>query len=193
MHNLSHLSASFGCSATAIKKSVKQLPVSVTSCRRQFTGLTLSPSGHGCFISTGNLEKWIPTLKTEDEEGRRWKRASERETEAGHTERVKWGVREHGKENDLAVTQVDHYLLLHKCDVVEKVKLIVWKWEEGAGLILNHYHHCTMADSGSGLQGVLPWCSLEQIDKLVLRLQREECGMKRLKTHCPLCNCPLSA
>lgn len=48
------------------------------------------------------------------------------ETEAD-TERVKWGVREHRKENDLAVTQVDHYLLLHKCDVVEKVKLIVWK------------------------------------------------------------------
>lgn len=35
--------------------------------------------------------------------------------------------REQRKENDLAVTQVDHYLLLHKCDVVEKVKLIVWK------------------------------------------------------------------
>lgn len=50
----------------------------------------------------------------------------ERETEAD-TERVRWGVREHRKENDLAVTQVDHYLLLHKCDVVEKVKLIVWK------------------------------------------------------------------
>lgn len=105
---------------------------------------------------------------------------------------VKWGVWEHRKENDLAVTQVDHYLLLHKCDVVEKVKLIVWKWAARTGLILNHYHRCTMADSGFGLQGVLPWCSLEQIDKLVLRLQREECGMKRLKTHCPLCNCPLS-
>lgn len=39
----------------------------------------------------------------------------------------KWGVGEHWKENNLAVTQVDHYLLLHKCDVVEKVKLIVWK------------------------------------------------------------------
>lgn len=155
----------------------------MTSCRRQFTGLTLSPSGHGRFISTGNLERRKPKPK---EEEREW------ETEAD-TERVKWGVREQRKENDLAVTQLDHYLLLHKCDVVEKVKLIVWKWEEGAGLILNHYHHCTMADSGSGLQGVLPWCSLEQIDKLVLRLQREECGMKRLKTHCPLCNCPLSA
>lgn len=43
------------------------------------------------------------------------------------TERVKWEVREHREENDLAVNQVDHYLLLHKCDVVEKVKLIVWK------------------------------------------------------------------
>lgn len=43
------------------------------------------------------------------------------------TERTKWVVRQHRKENDLAVTQVDHYLLLHKCDVVEKVKLIVWK------------------------------------------------------------------
>lgn len=191
MHNLSHLSASFGCSATAIKKSVKQLPASLTSCRRQFTGLTLIPSGHGYFISTGNLEKWIPELKDWEWGGTRWKRECERQKQ---THRVKWGVREHRKrkENDLAVTQVDHYLLLHKCDVVEKVKLIVWKWEELAGLILNHYHHCTMADSGSKLQGVLPWCSLEQIDKLVLRLQREDCGMKRLKTHCPLCNCPLS-
>lgn len=190
MHNLSHLSASFGCSATAIKKSVKQPPVSVTSCWRQFTGLTLSPSGHGYFISTGNLEKWIPKLKDWGWGWRQLKRVSDRQKQ---TERMKCGVREHRKENDLAVTQVDHYLLLHKCDVVEKVKLIVWKWEERAGLILNHYHHCTMADSGCGLQGVLPWCSLEQIDKLVLRLQREECGMKRLKTYCPLCNCPLSA
>lgn len=46
-------------------------------------------------------------------------RASERQQQ--DTERVKWGVREHMKENDLAVTQVDHYLLLLKCDVVEKV------------------------------------------------------------------------
>lgn len=51
-------------------------------------------------------------------------RARDRSTD---TERVKWRVREHRKENDLAVTQLDHYLLLHKCDVVEKVKLIVWK------------------------------------------------------------------
>lgn len=36
-------------------------------------------------------------------------------------------VKEHRNENNLAVTQVDHYLLLHKCDSVEKVKLIVWK------------------------------------------------------------------
>lgn len=120
-----------------------------------------------------------------------WLKTSREEVER-QAERVKWGMREHRKENDLAVTQVDHYLLLHKCDVVEKVKLIVWKWAESAGLILNHYHHCTMADSSFGFQGVLPWCSLEQIDKLVLRLQREECGMKRLKTYCPLCNCPLS-
>lgn len=127
-------------------------------------------------------QKW----KTEDEGGGDGRDRSK-------TERMKWQEREHREENDLAVSQVDHYLLLHKCDVVEKVKLIVWKWEECAGLILNHYHHCTMADSSSGLQGVLPWCSLEQIDKLVLHLQREECGMKRLETHCPLCNCPLSA
>lgn len=102
-------------------------------------------------------------------------------------------MKEHSNENNLAVTQVDHYLLLRKCDVVEKVKLIVWKWAARAGLILNHYHHCSMADSSFGLQGVLPWCSLEQIDKLVLLLQEEECGIKRLKTHCTLCICPLSA
>ena len=127
--------------------------------------------------------------KTEDEEGGGWRESDGQK----QTEKMKWGVRQHRKENDLAVTQVDHYLLLHQCDVVEKVKLIVWKWGERAGLILNHYHHCTMADSGCGPQGVLHWCSLEQIDKRVLRLQREECSMKRLKTHCPLCNCPLSA
>lgn len=130
------------------------------------------------------------TLRDENQNLKR-RRESERQKQTQREWNEEWG--EQRKENDLAVTQLDHYLLLHKCDVVEKVKLIVWKWEEGAGLILNHYHHCTMADSGSGLQGVLPWCSLEQIDKLVLRLQREECGMKRLKTHCPLCNCPLSA
>lgn len=163
----------------------------MTSCRRQFTGLTPSPSGHGRFISTGNLERPKPKPKDWGWEGSRRRRESERQKQTQREWNEEWG--EQRKENDLAVTQLDHYLLLHKCDVVEKVKLIVWKWEEGAGLILNHYHHCTMADSGSGLQGVLPWCSLEQIDKLVLRLQREECGMKRLKTHCPLCNCPLSA
>lgn len=130
------------------------------------------------------------TLRDENQNLKR-RRESERQKQTQREWNEEWG--EQRKENDLAVTQLDHYLLLHKCDVVEKVKLIVWKWEEGAGLILNHYHHCTMADSGSGLQGVLPWCSLEQIDKLVLRLKREECGMKRLKTHCPLCNCPLSA
>lgn len=130
------------------------------------------------------------TLRDENQNLKR-RRESERQKQTQREWNEEWG--EQRKENDLAVTQLDHYLLLHKCDVVEKVKLIVWKWEESAGLILNHYHHCTMADSGSGLQGVLPWCSLEQIDKLVLRLQREECGMKRLKTHCPLCNCPLSA
>lgn len=190
MHNFSHLPASFGCSATAIKKSVKQLPVSETSCGRRFTGLTLSHSGHGHYISTGNLEKGVPKLKDERWEGTWWKTGSETEAD---TARVKWGVRDHWKENVLAVTQLDHYLLLHKCDVVGKVKLIVWKWGEGAGLILNHYHRCTTVDSSSRIQGVLPWCSLEQIDKLVLHLQREECGMKWLKTHCPLCNCPLSA
>lgn len=155
----------------------------MTSCRRQFTGLTLSPSGHGRLSPQATLRDENQNLKR--------RRESERQKQTQREWNEEWG--EQRKENDLAVTQLDHYLLLHKCDVVEKVKLIVWKWEEGAGLILNHYHHCTMADSGSGLQGVLPWCSLEQIDKLVLRLQREECGMKRLKTHCPLCNCPLSA
>lgn len=40
---------------------------------------------------------------------------------------MKCGVRRHGTENDLAVTQLDHYLLLHKRDAVKKVKVIVWK------------------------------------------------------------------
>lgn len=89
------------------------------------------------------------------------------------------------KRKYLAVTQVDHYLLLHKCDVVEKVKLIVWKWAEPAGLILYQHHHCTMADSSFRHQGVLPWCSLEQIDMLVLLLRREDCVHEAIKNTLP--------
>lgn len=60
----------------------------------------------------------------EDEEGRGGKRPEQ-------IQRMNGAGREHGKrrrkENDLALTQVDHYLLVHRCDVVEKVKVIVWK------------------------------------------------------------------
>lgn len=90
-----------------------------------------------------------------------------------------------GRKNVLAVAQLDHYLLLRKCDVVEKVKVIVWKWGEGAGLILNHYHRCTAADSGYWIQGVLPWCSLELIDKLVPHLQKGGVWREAIKNTLP--------
>lgn len=69
-----------------------------------------------------------------------------------------WGGagREQREENDLAPTQVDRYLLVHRCDAVEKVRVIVWRRGARTGLLLNHYRHCTAADSGSCRQGVLP-------------------------------------
>lgn len=72
----------------------------------------------------------------------------------GKTESIK-------KENVLAVTQMHCYLLLHKCDVVERVKLVVWKWRgRCSGLVLNHHHLCTRVDSKSRHQGAVSWCSL---------------------------------
>lgn len=41
-------------------------------------------------------------------------RERERESRSRQTELNAEREREHGKENDLAVTHVDHYLLLHK-------------------------------------------------------------------------------
>lgn len=160
----------------------------MTSCQRKFIGMTLTYWVRALYL---HRQHWKMNIKTEGLKTRRKAVCGQkRKREQNRRSKI---VKEHSNENNLAVTQVDHYLLLHKCDVVEKVKLIVWKWAARAGLILNHYHHCSMADSSFRLQGVLPWCSLEQIDKLVLLLQKEEYGIKRLKTHCTLCICLLSA
>lgn len=115
MPDLSHLSVSFGCSV-AVKSTASlwllsdtvHWDVSLWVCTRLFYLHRQHREG----VSGLNVRQWGARVV--------WTTDSER------LDRPTWAL----IENDLAVTQVDHYLLPYKCDVAEKVKLIVWKCAE---------------------------------------------------------------